>query len=100
MDFPYAAGIVDCVCGNVFEASSKANDRHHRIQREVARWARVVGWLKFFSQPGEVGAGDTYSRLKQTAGDREIARVLAELGARYSCCGKEAVQNLNERWPY
>lgn len=86
--------------GQRAKPSVQNDDRRRRVMERTAYLHRLIRWVALFAAPNERGVGDTYLRLSQLAGQREIATALAELASRYSCCGKEAVTNLNERWPY
>lgn len=75
-------------------------DRQKRIRESKERIVRIIGWIQIFANDSDKGVGDTLNRLSQKSKSRELDFVFSELRARYSCCGKEAAMNLNERWPY
>lgn len=100
-----------CLCGKqhgvIIVASSSEtkiltrgdnDDRLERIRERVDFFNRLVSWLRFFANDADAGVGDVYLRMKSRA-TGEIANHLDELAMRFSCCGREACENLNLHYP-
>lgn len=79
----------------------KTEERRSRIEEARKRTERLIGWLTFFRLPGEVGIGDTASRLKEAAARSPDAHALLKrLLSTCACKPPDAIAKLNAEHPY
>jgi hypothetical protein len=90
---------VRCLCGQLDYGSR--SERHAEVAALVARTARLISWLRFFRHPSDRGVGDTATRLlTSTQPATDARRELERLLAKCSCSRVDAVERLNQQWPY
>lgn len=90
----------DAVAGSV-TTKGEREIRLARVKENVARMERLVGWLTFFRQPGEVGVGDTARRFNmRTCKKPQLHRLLKRLIEACDCKDEDAIPRLNQRFPY
>lgn len=76
-------------------------ERKASVNARVAARDRLVDWLRFLRHPGEVGVGDTASRLSTVAVRSPDAKAALErLLVACSCIRVNAVERLNKKHPY
>jgi hypothetical protein len=72
-----------------------------RIQRNVLRDRRIMGWISFMRRPSDVGLGDALERLiPQASEKKELQTVLLRIQTRQSCSRSDATKQLNAKYPY
>jgi len=74
--------------------------RSDRIRQAVARDKRLREWVVLFRISGEQGLGDTVDRLQTIAGNRQIKVDLDRLMKVCGCDPQDAIEKLNEQYPY
>jgi hypothetical protein len=76
-------------------------DRATRVEARRLQTERLVSWLQFLRDPSELGIGDTAHRMHGQSRDGSTAQaLLSRLLHQCSCNKKEAIENLNKKWPY
>lgn len=80
---------VNIAAGVTTQAQTKKNTRDH---------SRLINWIRWLRQPGEIGVGDTVERLLANVGGRKLKQKLEQLGMNCGCPGRQSW--LNRKFPY
>jgi hypothetical protein len=80
---------------------AKRAQLRERVAKRVANSNRLLDWAKFFRHEGEVGLGDTLSRLKEESkGRRDLRRLISSAISKCACNETESIRRLNEQHRY
>lgn len=75
-------------------------DRIEEIKERANTQKRLVSWLTLFKQPHEQGVGDTTKRFYSSSNTKEIHQLLKHLLSSCNCKLNDAVNYLNQQYPY